>query len=80
LSEDTISYKNYSGSLEASAEDQCLYGRVLDIADLVTYEGQTQAQVRQAFREAVDCYLQKCAELGVEPDRPRPRRQTALGG
>jgi predicted HicB family RNase H-like nuclease len=80
MNEDILSYKNYSGSLEASAEDRCLYGRILDIADLVTYEAQTPDQLRQAFREAVDSYLQKCVELGVEPDSPRPRRQAALGG
>lgn len=31
-------YKGYRGSIKASAEDNCLYGTILAISDLVTYE------------------------------------------
>ncbi|MEK3641638.1 antitoxin HicB [Lactobacillus crispatus] len=35
-----LSYKGYYGSLEYSLEDDTLYGKVIDINGLLSYEGQ----------------------------------------
>ena len=34
-----MKYKGYYGSIEASTEDNCLYGKLLFIRPLVSYEG-----------------------------------------
>jgi predicted HicB family RNase H-like nuclease len=75
-----LSYKEYLGSLEVSLEDLCLFGRVLYIDDLVSYEGQTVAETRVAFEEAVEHYLSTCKELQLTPNVPRQRRKAAPGG
>lgn len=67
---DVFNYKGYTGSMETSAADNCLYGKILFVRDLVTFEGQTVQELRQAFEESVDDYLEMCAELGVEPKKP----------
>lgn len=55
-----LHYRGYHGSIEASPEDNCLYGKVQFIRALVSYEGETVAQLDAAFREAVDDYLHTC--------------------
>jgi predicted HicB family RNase H-like nuclease len=64
-----LTHKGYSGSLEVSLEDDCLHGRVLFVNDLITYEGQTPAELKAAFKEAVDRYLDHCAAAGKKPDK-----------
>jgi predicted HicB family RNase H-like nuclease len=65
-----FSHRGYSGSMEISQEDQCLYGKILFVNDLVTYEAETVPELESEFREAVDDYLETCQELGVSPDKP----------
>lgn len=65
-----LHYKDYVGSIEASTEDKCLFGKLLFIRALVNYEGQTVAELEAAFREAVDDYLQTCEQLGQKPEIP----------
>ncbi|WP_087688017.1 type II toxin-antitoxin system HicB family antitoxin [Pandoraea sp. PE-S2R-1] len=65
-----LDHKGYVGSIDTSLEDDVLHGKILFINDLVTYEGQTLGELRKAFVEAVDFYLDTCAENDVEPDKP----------
>lgn len=57
-------YKGFYGSVDASIEDSCLYGKLEHIDDLVNYEGQTVQELEFAFHEAVDDYLDTCHKLG----------------
>ena len=67
----TLKYKGYTGSVEFSAEDNCLYGKVLGLnKDCITYEGDSISELREDFEGAVDSYLASCAERGVEPAKP----------
>lgn len=65
-----MKYKNYAGTVEYSEEDSCLFGRLLGISDVISYEGESVAELRTAFEEAVDDYLETCEELGKNPQRP----------
>ena len=67
----TLSYKGYVGSIEISEEDNCLYGKVLDLpaGTAITYEGQTVAALRKDFEGAVDDSLIYCEENGIKPRR-----------
>ena len=80
MPKDVLRYKGYTSSLEVSLEDNCLYGRIEDIDDLVTYEAQTVEGARSAFQEAVEHYLQVCAELGEPVNQPSERAATAQEG
>jgi len=63
-------YKGYYGSIEASVEDNCLFGKLQFIRALVSYEGQTVAELEAAFKEAVDDYLDTCKQLNQAPEMP----------
>lgn len=65
-----LKYKGYNGTVEYSAEDRCLYGKVVGIADLISYEGETVKKITACFESAVRDYLAHCEELGEEPQKP----------
>jgi len=63
---ETIKYKNFIGSVEVSVGDECVYGKILFIKDLVTYEADSPKNIKNEFIAAVDDYLETCKELGIE--------------
>lgn len=68
-------YRNYIAKLEVDAAANMLYGRVLNIGDvmtgdIITFEGKTVKEAEQAFHRAVDAYIEFCKEQGKEPDKP----------
>lgn len=66
-----LKYKGYTGSVEYSDEDDCLFGKVQGLhGTLISYEGYTVEEIREDFKGAVDDYLESCRERGVEPARP----------
>ena len=64
-----LKYKNYIGSVEYDLTDKCLFGKILFIDDLVTYEGNTIEELENAFHTMVDDYLETCKEIGKEPQK-----------
>lgn len=66
----TLEYKGYVGSVEFSAADECMFGKLLYIHDLVTYEATTAKRLVKEFRSAVNDYLDTCAAEGKNPDTP----------
>lgn len=64
-----LSYKGYRAAVEFSAEDDLFVGRIAGINDVVTFEGDSVAKLKRAFREAVDDYLAACAEIGKKPEK-----------
>lgn len=62
-------YNGYIGSLEFDSNDKILHGKILFIRDIITYEAENAAEIENAFKEAVDEYLEDCKFLGVDPDK-----------
>lgn len=62
-------YKGYIGSIETSVADLCLYGKILFINDLVTYEAETPTELKRAFQEAVNDYIDTCKKVGKKPEQ-----------
>lgn len=65
-----LEYKGYYGSINCSLKDNILYGKLEYITALVNYEAETIEQLKEAFQEAVDDYLETCASLGYEAELP----------
>ena len=63
-------YKNYIGSVEYSDDDNCLFGKVLGIRSLITFEGQSVEELKQSFEFMVDSYLKDCKAANIEPEKP----------
>lgn len=66
----TMTYKGYAARIEYSEEDQCFVGHIVGIRDIVGFHGESVAELRAAFEEAVDDYLETCQKLGQAPDKP----------
>jgi predicted HicB family RNase H-like nuclease len=64
-----LKYNGYFGTVEYSFEDECLWGKIQFINDVVTYESNNADDIQQQFEVAVDDYLETCAEFGKEPDK-----------
>ena len=65
-----MEYKGYYGGAEFSPDDEVFYGKLEFIRDLVTYKSDEAKGLKQAFHEAVDDYLEFCAESGRDPQVP----------
>ena len=65
-----MEYKGYIGKVEIDEEAGILYREVIDVSDVITFEGKTVDEVQQAFRESVDGYLEFCAQRGESPEKP----------
>ena len=65
-----LTYKGYTGQLEIDEEASHLFGRVIDIRDVITFKGKTVDEAKQAFEDSIDDYLEFCQEIGQEADKP----------
>jgi predicted HicB family RNase H-like nuclease len=63
-------YGNYIAKPEVDAEAGILHGRILNISDVVCFEGRTVKEAEQDFQRAVDAYIASCREKGKEPAKP----------
>lgn len=64
---DKLSYKNFIGTVHYASEDEVFYGKIDGINDLVTFEGNNVQELKDAFQDAVEDYIEICREEGKEP-------------
>jgi len=66
----TMQHKGYAARIEYSDEDKCFVGHIAGIRDVVGFHGETVDELRAAFEEAVEDYLETCERAGLSPQRP----------
>ena len=66
----TMTCKGYAARIEYSEEDGCFVGHLARIRDIVGFDGNTVAQLKKRFHEAVDDYLWGYEQLGTLPNKP----------
>jgi predicted HicB family RNase H-like nuclease len=64
-----LRYKDFIGSVSFSAEDECFFGKIEGVDDLVTFEGRDVDELKRSFREAVEDYIDLCRKAGKPPFR-----------
>ena len=65
-----LEHKNYCGTIEYTVDDGVLFGEVMGIKSLISYEGETLKTLEMNFKEAIDGYLEWCSEESIEPEKP----------
>ena len=65
----TMTYKGYAARIEYDDDDGIFTGRIAGIRDGVGFHADSVEDLRQAFREAVEDYLETCAKIGKEPQK-----------
>ncbi len=63
-------HKGYSGTVEMDCENYILYGEVIGLRGVVTYEGNTLDELERSFKSSLDEYLKFCEEKGESPEKP----------
>lgn len=66
----TMTYKGYKASIAFDEKDDIFFGRLLGINDVVGFHADTVADLKAAFHEAVNDYVETCAKLGKSPEKP----------
>ncbi len=65
-----MEYKGYFAKVAFGEEANLFHGEVINLRDVITFEGETVNELRQAFHDSVDDYLKFCSERGEEPEKP----------
>lgn len=65
-----MEYKNYYGAVDYDDEAQIFHGEVLNLRDVITFQGKTVKELRRAFEESINDYLEWCHARGKEPEKP----------
>ena len=65
-----MTHKGYSARIRHDDQDGILIGRVAGIHDGVGFHADNITALGEAFREAVEDYLETCAKIGKEPQTP----------
>lgn len=64
-----MTYLGYSARVEYDDEDGIFTGRIAGIRDGVGFHADSVAELREAFHEAVEDYLEACTRIGKEPQK-----------
>ncbi len=64
-----MTYKGYGARVDFDAEEECFVGRMAGINDVIGFHGATTTELKHAFREAVDDYIETCRKVGKSPER-----------
>lgn len=63
-------YKEYIGHVTFDEVAEIFHGEIINIKDVITFQGESVAELKKAFADSVDDYLAFCKERGEEPDKP----------
>ncbi|HQS01793.1 MAG: antitoxin HicB [Halothiobacillus sp. 24-54-40] len=66
----SMTYNGYTARVEFDDRDNLFVGRLLGVSDVVGFHADTVNDLRAAFIEAVDDYLDTCAKIGKAPEKP----------
>jgi predicted HicB family RNase H-like nuclease len=89
---DVLKYKDFFATVHYSTDDDVFFGKIEGINDLVTFEGSTTEELRNAFKDAVDDYIKLCKDhkrelfksfkgsfnIRIAPDLHKKISETAL--
>lgn len=71
-----MEYKGYLAHVEFDAEAGIFHGEVKNIRDVITFQGRSVDDLKQALADSVEDYLSFCLEEGKTPEQPFSGRVT----
>jgi predicted HicB family RNase H-like nuclease len=66
----TMSHKGYTAKIEFDDRDGILVGRVLGLRSMISFHGETVAELRSEFETAIEEFLRDCKQNGLRPEKP----------
>jgi len=71
-----MEHKGYLAKVIFDSEAEIFHGEVINIRDVITFQGTEVSELRRALKDSVDDYLEFCASRGEEPEPPFSGRLT----
>jgi predicted HicB family RNase H-like nuclease len=65
-----MQYKGYHARIQLDDEAGIFHGEVVGTKDVITFQGKSVDELRDALRDSVDDYLEFCQERGEQPEKP----------
>lgn len=65
-----MSYKGYEALVEYDEDAELFHGEVQNLRDVITFQGRSVSELKQALADSIDDYLEFCAKRGEEPEKP----------
>lgn len=65
----TLNYKGYTARIKFDERDNILIGRLIGIKDIICFHADNVTDLRLAFKDAVDDYLEACEKIGKLPEK-----------
>jgi predicted HicB family RNase H-like nuclease len=65
-----MEYKGYVARVEFDESANVFHGQVINLRDVITFEGESVTELQAAFQESVDDYLEFCASRQEDPEKP----------
>ena len=65
-----MTYKGYRAKVELDDEAGVFHGEVINTRDVITFQGTSVKELKRAFEDSVDDYLEFCASRGEDPEKP----------
>ena len=65
-----MSYKGYDALVEYDGGADIFHGEVLNLRDVITFQGSSIAELKTALAHSIDDYLEFCKARGEEPETP----------
>ena len=66
----TMNYKGYTGKFEYDSDADLFHGEVLNLTDVITFQGRSIDELKEALAESAEDYLEFCAQQGKAPEKP----------
>lgn len=65
-----LKYKGYLGKVEFDGDAEVFHGEVINLRDVITFQGSSVGELRQALIDSVEDYLEFCEQRGEQPEKP----------
>ena len=65
-----MQYKGYVANVEYDDDAESFHGEVVNLRDVITFQGRTVPELKKAFRDSVNDYLAFCKVRGESPEKP----------
>lgn len=65
-----MEYKGYVGKIEYDNEAGIFHGEVINLRDVITFQGESVDELRQSLEDSVEDYLEFCAQRNEKPEKP----------
>jgi len=65
-----LRYRGYTGQVNFDPDAEIFHGEVIDTRDVITFQGCNVKELKKAFRDSIDDYLEFCKNRHKKPDRP----------